>query len=183
MISIVFSLRCFTEVRRILSLLYLLPLLQMYPAGVCGLLSLLYFSFADVYLLGNSHIPERDRESLVLLELHSSLLLIRFCVMQKGFGRCYYLDSSISIIWSFCSIIAVQISKSSTSISVCCCRFHLFFAFCRCNCEGCQPEMIFAVHCWCTYCVQQQQLKKECAASVLWWGPLVVSKKAYTILF
>lgn len=62
MISIVFSLRCFTEVCRILSLLYLLPLLQMYPAGVCGLLSLLYLSFAVVYLLGNSHIPERDRE-------------------------------------------------------------------------------------------------------------------------
>jgi hypothetical protein len=111
MISIVFSLRCFTEVCRILSLLYLLPLLQMYPAGVCGLLSLLYLSFADVYLLGNSHIPERDRESLVLLELHSSLLLIRFYIMQKSFARCYYLDSSTSIICSCCSIIAVQISK------------------------------------------------------------------------
>jgi hypothetical protein len=100
--------------------------LQMYPAGVCGLLSLLYLSSADVYLLGNSHIPERDRESLVPLELHSSLVLIRFCVMQKSFARCYYLDSSTSIICSCCSIIAVQISKSSTSISFCCCCFHLF---------------------------------------------------------
>ncbi len=66
---------------------------------------------------------ERDKESLVHLELHSSLLLIRFCVMQKSFARCYYLDSSTSIICSCCSIIAVQISKSSTSIS-------FFWGFC-----------------------------------------------------